>query len=180
MASIGRINSRLGCEQHDTLALVKDEPLDQHQTDEGLAKTHAVTKERTAVLPGDLHERPVRLLLIAIKVREHARPSLVPLGRGQLVPPEELLQSLRVDIEWRIQVRVARDRLDDGLGDVSRFVPVRLEPLLKLRDLARALDLDIQFDILRVESTVMTLPFAPHPVARTGRVLGSSLPLLPA
>ena len=77
---------RLRCEQHDTLALVKDEPLDQHQTDEGLAKTHAVTEERTAVLPGDLHERPVRLLLIAIDVREHARPCLVPLGRGQLVP----------------------------------------------------------------------------------------------
>ena len=32
-------------EQNNTLALVKDEPLDQHQTDEGLAKTHAVTEE---------------------------------------------------------------------------------------------------------------------------------------
>ena len=90
----------LRCEQHDTLALVKDEPFDQHQTDEGLAKTHAVTEERPAVLPGDLHERPVRLLLIAIEVREHARARLVPLGRGQLVPPEELLQGLRVDVEW--------------------------------------------------------------------------------
>ena len=112
---------RLRCEQRDTLALVKDEPLNQHQTDESLAKTHAVTEERTAVLPGDLHERPVRLLLIAIEVREHARPCLVPLGRGQIVPPEELLQGLRVDVEWRIQVRMARDRLDDGLGDLSRF-----------------------------------------------------------
>ena len=139
---------RFRCEQHDTLALVKDEPLDQHQTDEGLAKTHAVTEERTAVLPGDLHERPVRLLLIAIDVREHARPCLVPLGRGQLVPPEELLQGLRVDVEWRIQVRMARDRLDDGLGDLSRFGPMCLEPLLELRDLARALDLDVQFDVL--------------------------------
>ena len=45
---------RLRCEQRDTLPLVKDEPLDQHQTDEGLAKTHSVTEERTAVLPGDL------------------------------------------------------------------------------------------------------------------------------
>ena len=59
----------LRCEQHDTPALVKDESLDQHQADEGLAKTHAVTEERTAVLPGDLHERPVRLLLIAVEVR---------------------------------------------------------------------------------------------------------------
>ena len=140
---------RLRCEQHDTLALVKDEPLDQHQTDEGLAKTHAVTEERTAVLPGDLHERPIRLLLIAIEVREHARPCLVPLGRGQLVPPEELLQGLRVDVERRIRVRMSRDRLNDGLADHTRFVPVRLEPLLELRDLARALDLDIQLDVLR-------------------------------
>ena len=140
---------RLRCEQCDTLALVKDEPLDQHQTDEGLAETHAVTEERTAVLPGDLHERPVRLLLIAIEVPEHARPCLVPLGRGQLVSPEELLQGLRVDVEWRIQVRMARDRLDDGLGDPARLVPVRLEPLLELRDLAGALDLYVQLDVLR-------------------------------
>ena len=140
---------RLRCEQRDTLALVKDEPLDQHQTDEGLAKTHAITEERTAVLPGDLQERPVRLLLIAIEVREHARPCLVPLSRTQIVPPEELLQGFRVDVERRIQVRMARDRLDDVLGDLFRFVPVRLEPLLELRDLARALNLDVQFDVLR-------------------------------
>ena len=87
-----RLLGGLRCEQHDTFALVKDEPLDQHQADEGLAETHAVAEERAAVLPGDLHERPVRLLLVAIEVREHARPCLVPLGRGQLVPAEELLQ----------------------------------------------------------------------------------------
>ena len=139
----------LGCEQHDSPAFVKDEPLDQHQTDEGLAKTYAVTEERAAVLPGDLHERPVRLFLIAIEVREHARPCLVPLGRGQLVSPEELLQGLRVDVEWRISVRMARDGLGDGLGDLFRFVPVRLEPFLELRDLARALNLDVQLDVLR-------------------------------
>ena len=98
---------RLRCEQRDTLALVKDEPLDQHQTDERLAETHAVTEKRAPVLTGDLHERPIRLLLIAIEMREHARPCLVPLGRGQLMPSEELLQRLRVDIEWRILVCVA-------------------------------------------------------------------------
>ena len=113
-----------------------------------LPRTHSVTEECPAVLPGDLHERPVRFLLIAIEVREHARPCLVPLGRGQLVPPEELLQGLRVDVEWRIQVRMARDRLDYGLSDLARFVPVRFEPFLKLRDLACALDLDVQFDVL--------------------------------
>ena len=43
---------------------------------------------------------------------------------------------------------MARDRIDYGIGDVSRFVPVRLEPFLELRDLARALDLDVQLDVL--------------------------------
>ena len=140
---------RLGGEQHDALPLVKDEPLDQHQADEGLAETDAVTEERAAVLPGDLHERPVRLLLIAVEVTEHERPSLVPLRGRQLVPPEELLQGLRVDVERRVQVRMARDRLDDGLGELVGFVPVRVEPLLELRHLARALDLDVQLDVLR-------------------------------
>ena len=84
---------RLGGEQHDALPLVKDEPLDQHQADEGLAETDAVTEERAAVLPGDLHERPVRLLLVAVEVTEHERPPLVPLRGGQLVAPEELLQA---------------------------------------------------------------------------------------
>ena len=62
-------------------------------------------------------------------------------------PPEESLQGLRVDIERRIQVCMARDRLDDGLGDSSCFVPVCLEPFLELCNLARTLDLDIQLDI---------------------------------
>ena len=34
------------------------------------------------------------------------------------------------------------------VGDVLGLLPVRLEPLLKLRDLARALDLDVQLDVL--------------------------------
>ena len=56
---------------------------------------------------------------------------------------------LEVDVEWRIQVCMAGDRFDDSLGDVSRFVPMYLEPFLELRDLARTLNLDIQLDILR-------------------------------
>ena len=48
---------------------------------------------------------------------------------------------------------MARDRLDDGVGDLSRFGPVSLEPLLELRDFARALNLDVQFDVLREART---------------------------
>ena len=61
---------------------------------------------------------------------------------------EELLERLRVDVERRVEARVARDGLDDGVGHVARLVPVRLEPLLKLGDLARALDLDVELDVL--------------------------------
>jgi hypothetical protein len=61
----------LGGEQDDALALVQDEALDQHQAYERLAETDAVAEERAAVLAGDLHERPVGLLLIAVDAREH-------------------------------------------------------------------------------------------------------------
>ena len=136
-------------EQHDALALVQDEPLDQHQAHERLAETDAIAEERAAVLARDLHERPVGLLLIAVDAREHLRAGLVPLGRGQLVATEELLQRLRVDVERRVQARVPRDGLDDRVGHFGRLVPVRLEPLLELSDFARALDLDVELDVLR-------------------------------
>ena len=54
-----RLLRRLRREEHDALALVEDEPLDEHQADEGLAETDAVAEERAAVLAGDLHQRPV-------------------------------------------------------------------------------------------------------------------------
>ena len=115
---------RLGREQHDPLALVQDEPLDQHQADEGLAEADAVAEERAAVLAGDLHQRPVGLLLVAVDPGKHLRAGLVPLARRQLVPAEELLQRLRVDVERRVELRVARDGLDDGVGHLARLVPV--------------------------------------------------------
>ena len=135
-------------EEHDALALVQDEPLDQHQPDEGLAEADAVAEERAAVLAGDLHQRPVGLLLVAVEQREHLRARLVPLARRQLVAAEELLQRLRVDLERRVESRVPLDRLDDRVGDVAGLVPVLLEPLLELRDLARALNLDVELDVL--------------------------------
>ena len=62
---------------------------------------------------------------------------------------EVLLQRLGVNIERRIAVRVARDGLDDRVGDLRRVIPVRLEPLLKLSDLATTLNLDVELDVLR-------------------------------
>ena len=101
------------------------------------------------MLAGNLHERPVGLLLIAVDPGKHFRAGFIPLGRRQLVAAEVLLQRLGVHIERRIAVRVARDGLDDRVGDLGRLVPVRLEPFLKLGNLAGALDLDIELDVLR-------------------------------
>ena len=139
---------RLGSEQHHALAFVQHQPLDKHQAHEGLAEANAVAEEGATVLARDLHERPVRLLLVAVDPGKHLRAGLVPLGRGQLVPAEELLQRLRVDVERRVEMRVARDGLDDGVGHLARVVPVLFEPLLELRDLAGALDLDVELDVL--------------------------------
>ena len=139
----------LGREQDDALALVQDQALDQHQADEGLAEADAVAEERAAVLAGDLHQRPVGLLLVAVELREHLRASLVPLRRRQLVATEELLQRLRVDVERRDRDGCAAMTVSMiVVGDVGRFVPVRLEPLLELRHLASALDLDVELDVL--------------------------------
>ena len=119
---------RLGREEHHALPFVQHQPLDQHQADEGLAEAHAVAQERAAMLAGNLHERPVGLLLIAVDPGKHLRAGFIPLGRRQLVAAEVLLQRLGVHIERRIAVRVARDGLDDRVGDLGRLVPVRLEP----------------------------------------------------
>src|SRR5262249_34244597 len=58
--------SRLGSKQYHTLGLMQHEALNQHQSHEGLAQTNAVAQERSAVLSGDFHQRPIGLFLIAI------------------------------------------------------------------------------------------------------------------
>ena len=88
-------------------------------------------------------------MLIAVDPGKHLRAGFIPLGRRQLVAAEVLLQRLGVNIERRIAVRVARDGLDDRVGDLRRVIPVRLEPLLKLSDLATTLNLDVELDVLR-------------------------------
>ena len=40
------------------------------------------------MLAGNLHERPVGLLLIAVDPGKHLRASFIPLGRSQLVAAE--------------------------------------------------------------------------------------------
>ncbi|MDZ7790390.1 MAG: hypothetical protein U5L08_07865 [Xanthomonadales bacterium] len=41
------------------------------------------------------------------------------------------------------------DHFEHVIGDFPTLLPVFLKPLLELVDLARALDLDIEFDVLR-------------------------------
>jgi hypothetical protein len=47
---------------------MEHEALDQHEPDEGLAQAHAVAEKGPAVLTGDLHQRPVGLLLVTVQL----------------------------------------------------------------------------------------------------------------
>ena len=138
---------RLGSEQHHAFAFVQHEPLDQHQTHEGLAEADAVAEEGAAVLARDLQQRPVGFLLIAVDLGKHLRLGFFPLGIGELVSAKVLLECLRVDVERRVKMRVARNGFDNRVGRFAGVVPVCLEPFLELIHLAGALDLYVQLDI---------------------------------
>ena len=138
----------LGGKQDNPLAFVHDKPFDQHEPDEGLAETDAVTEERAAVLAGDLHQRPVGFLLIAVNFREHQGAGFIPLVGSQFVTAEILLQGLGIDVERGVVIGLAGQGHDDVIGHLAGFVPVRLEPFLQLSNLAPALDLDVEFDVL--------------------------------
>ena len=56
--------SCLGGEDYDPLALVHHHPFDQHQSDVGLAQTHAVAEESAPVKPADLDQIFVGILLV--------------------------------------------------------------------------------------------------------------------
>ena len=76
---------------------------------------------------------------------------------------EELLQRFCVHVERGIQAGVPLDGLNNRFGYIPGFVPVRFEPLLKLADLACALHLDVEFDVLGEPR--------PREVARTNQCL---------
>src|SRR6266516_4242406 len=67
---------RLWSKQDHSLAFVQNETLNQHQAHEGLAQTNAVAQECPAILPGNLHQSPVGLLLIAIDLWKHSGAGL--------------------------------------------------------------------------------------------------------
>ena len=138
---------RLGSEQHHPLVLVQHQPLDQHQPHERLTQAHAVAQESPAVLAADLHQRPVRLLLVAIELAEHARLRLVPLPCCELAAPEELVQRPGVHVERREFGGVAGDGPQHVGSDVFRRGPVRLESVLELGHLPAALHLDVQLHV---------------------------------
>ena len=122
--------SRLGGEQDHPLVLVQHEPLDQHQPHERLAQAHSIAQERSAVLAGDLHQRPVRLLLVAVQMAEHSGPGLVPLTCGEFTTPEELVQSLGIHVEGREIGGVPGDGPQHILSHVLGSSPMGLEPVL--------------------------------------------------
>ena len=93
---------RLRGEQDHPLALVQDEALDQHESDEGLAESNAVAEEGSAVLAGDLRSAPSRPPSGSGRATGNIRESVSSHSRGaQFVAAEELLQCLGVDVERR-------------------------------------------------------------------------------
>jgi hypothetical protein len=74
---------------------------------------------------------------------------LIPLRCRKLVTAEELLKCLRVDVKRLVKADLALDGFDDCVGDSGALIPVGLEPLLELRDLASTLHLDVELDVLR-------------------------------
>src|SRR6266550_2830354 len=50
----------LWSEEHHALAIVQDEPLDQHQPDERLTQAYAVAEKSASVLASDVQQRPIR------------------------------------------------------------------------------------------------------------------------
>ena len=121
---------RLGSEEHHALPFVQHQPLDQHQADEGLTEAHAVAQERAAMLAGNLHERPVGLLLIAVDPGKHFRAGFIPLGTGTRRPRsptrssrpsraikrfDQLIAYLRSEMGWRDRVTDATLPQDESL-----------------------------------------------------------------
>src|SRR6185312_2867413 len=143
-----RLFRRLRSKQHHPLAFMQHQTLDQHQSYKGLAESDAVAKKGATVLAGDLQKRPIALLLIAVEPGVHLRPGFVPLRVCQLMTAEIFLESFRVDVKWGVEVGMARDGFDDNIGYFARQVPMRLEPLLELRHFARALNLNIELDVI--------------------------------
>ena len=143
-----RLAGALCREEHDVLALVENQSLDQHQPHECFPKSYAVAEEGASVLLRDLHQAAVRLLLIEVETAEHLRPHDVPFVGRQFVTAEVFLERSGVDVERRVFPELALDGLHHFVRDRNTLLPVDLEPLLKLGDLACTLDLYVELDVL--------------------------------
>ena len=126
------------------------EPLDQHQPLERLAEADAVAEECAGILARDVHEIVVAILLVLREASVDLRVLPFPFRDGLLARLEELVHGAQIDVVGRILPALRLNRLQDGLGDVRRLVPPRLEPLLKLVDIV--LELDVELDVLRETS----------------------------
>ena len=62
---------------------------------------------------------------------------------------EKLLKRFRIHLEGRVELRMPLDSVNHFLGYVLGLVPMCIEPILKLGHFARALDLHVEFDVLR-------------------------------
>src|SRR5262245_54753973 len=126
---------------------MKHQPLDEHEAHEGLSQADAVAQERTAKLSRDSDEGPVRLLLIPIQAGVDHRLGFVPLSVCDLIAAEKLVEGLCPHVERCVGTSVPFDYGDDVVRHVHRIAPMLVEPFLKLLDVARTLDLNVELDV---------------------------------
>ena len=70
--------------------------------------------------------------------------AFLPFTGRYLVAFKKLLESLAVNVKGRVRVCMPGNQLNDIVGDFLPVIPVMLEPLLELRDLRSAFDLDVE------------------------------------
>jgi len=100
------------------------------------------------VLPRDVKQRVVALLLVVVQHRVHFRGPVFPFRLRRRVVLEQFLQRLGIHLERRVLVYVPLDHPDHVRHDLLRLLPVLLVPFLQPRHIPRRPDLNVQLHIL--------------------------------
>ena len=86
-------------EQDNPFLLPDDHPFKQHEPNECLSESHAVTKEGAAVLPCNCEEIPVGILLVLVEDRKYFGVVAVLLVGRQGFAAEKLVQRFEPDFK---------------------------------------------------------------------------------
>ncbi len=147
-----RYAARLRHNQRHQLPIPQDQAFDQHQTNERLPQSDAIAQKRSSMLPRDLHQRFVAILLVAIHDRVNARTVVLsagplPLIIGHLMPAIEFLHGFGIHLEGQILFDMPFDDTQQVWSNILGLLPMPFEPGLQLRHISRRFALDVQLHI---------------------------------